>query len=180
MDLETYLVDDVVKATTPPNETAAAARNRREAIIEMVQAYGPTDRKEGMIVCHCIMLQFTLIGAMRDANNTDLEPAVLARARSSAISMSRTLHQWVTKFEAIHKRSEARDPAAQKNATPRPGTQRPPNALPMTDPPVLHAPVPDGWPAHPGNAPPAPANGSTAVPPGQSPSPAAAERRPPT
>jgi hypothetical protein len=108
MDLSAYLLNGVVEATAPPNETAAAARSRGDAIFEMVRAFDPRDALETMLACHCVMLQFLLHAAMRDASNSHLEPAVLAKTRAGAISVSRTLHQWVTKFEKVRKRNEAR------------------------------------------------------------------------
>jgi hypothetical protein len=108
MDLNAYLLDGVVDATTPPNESEAAAQRRREAIGEMFRAFNPGDGMEAMIACHCITLQFLLNAAMRDAANVNMEAKSLARARAGAMSVSRTLHQWVTKFERVKKRSDAR------------------------------------------------------------------------
>jgi hypothetical protein len=143
MVLGPYLLDGIVHATTPPNETADAARIRREAIIEMVQAYDPADAVEGMIVSHCILLQFVEFGAIRDANNTSLPPAVVTRNRAQAISVSRTLLQWVTKLENAKKRSlalekaareaeiEAQTAAAAPAPEPAPANPKPPVATPI-------------------------------------------------
>jgi hypothetical protein len=105
MDLNGYLLDGVVDATTPPNETEAAARIRADAIVEMVCAFDPRDAMETMIACHCVMLQFLLNAAMRAACDVRLAPAVMAKNRAAVTSTSRTLHQWVTKFEKIRKRN---------------------------------------------------------------------------
>src|SRR5258708_29310483 len=107
MDLSAYLLNGVGEATAPPNETEAAARTRGDAIVEMVCAFDPRDAMETMIACHCVMLQFLLNAAMRDASNIPLEPAILIKARAGAMSISRTLHQWVTKFERVRKRNES-------------------------------------------------------------------------
>jgi hypothetical protein len=107
MDLNGYLLDGVVDATTPPNETEAAARIRADAIVEMVCAFDPRDAMETMIACHCVMLQFLLNAAMRAACDVQLAPAVMAKNRAAVTSTSRTLHQWVTKFEKVRKRNEA-------------------------------------------------------------------------
>ena len=151
MDLSAYLLNGVVEATAPPNETEADARSRGDAIVEMVCAFDPRDAMETMIACHCVMLQFLLNAAMRDASNIALEPAVMIKARAGAISISRTLHQWVTKLEKIKKRNEAhaaevrqaaQTPAASVAAAePAPVTfpaQKSPVA-PVTSPPVLVA-----------------------------------------
>lgn len=106
MDLSTYLLNGVVDATAPPHETEADARSRGDAIVEMVCAFDPRDAMETMIACHCVMLQILLNAAMRDASNVNLEPAVMIKARSGAISISRTLHQWVTQFGKARKRNE--------------------------------------------------------------------------
>jgi hypothetical protein len=121
-----------------------------------------------MIVSHCIMLQFIQIGAMRAANNTDLAPALLARLRAGAVSVSRTLLHWVTKLERLKRRNEARDKevreAAAKTQTaatpaPEPATQRPPNA-PVAPPhqphpsPPIQTPVANGRAASPAGGPP--------------------------
>jgi hypothetical protein len=151
MDLNAYLLNSVVEATAPPNEPESAAGSRADAILEMVCAFDPRDGMEAMIACHCVMLQFLLTAAMRDASNVHLEPAVLARARAGAISVSRALHQWVTKFENVRKRNEARAAeereAAQSQAAPvltpvavTSSAEKSPNA-PVT-PPCLPAPLP--------------------------------------
>jgi hypothetical protein len=163
MDLSAYLLNGVVEATAPPNETEAAARSRGDAIVEMVCAFDPRDGMEAMIACHCVMLQFLLNAAMRDASNIHLEPAVLAKNRARAISISRTLHQWVTKLEKVKKRSEAHAAEtaqtqaalvlAAEPAVMKPPAQKSPDApvalsrQPIPSPahrPAIHAPVPNG------------------------------------
>jgi hypothetical protein len=119
MDLGSYLLDGVVTATAPPNEAAAAAQMRREAIIEMVQAYDPSNAMEGMIACHCVMLQLMLNGAVHAANNTTQSADGLAKARAGAMSISRTLLQWVRKFEHTKKRNEVRAGEAKEQAQSR-------------------------------------------------------------
>jgi hypothetical protein len=108
MDLSAYLLDQAIAATTPPGETEADARTRAEAIAEMLRAYAPGDMLETMMACQCIMMQFVEVAAMRDASNPRQEPATLAKARAGAITASRALHQWVTKFENQRKRNELR------------------------------------------------------------------------
>jgi hypothetical protein len=156
MDLNAFLLDGVVTATAPPNETEAAARSRADAILEMMRAYDPADGMEAMIACHCVMLQFLLNAAMRDANNIHQEPAVLAKSRAGAISISRTLHQWVTKLEKVKKRNEVRaaeaPEAAETQAVP---AQKSPDAPPAIQPTTAITPpttsisaANDGSPAH--------------------------------
>lgn len=108
MDLSAYLLDQAIAATTPPGETEADARTRAEAIAEMLRAYAPSDMLETMMACQCIMMQFVAAAAMRNASNPRQEPATLAKARAGAITASRVLHQWVTKFENQRKRNELR------------------------------------------------------------------------
>ncbi len=162
MDLSAYLLNGVVEATAPPNETEADARTRGDAIVEMVCAFDPRDAMETMIACHCVMLQFLLNAAMRDASNVNLEPAVMIKARAAAMSISRTLHQWVTKFEKIKKRNEAgaaetreaaASVAAAAPAAVKSPAQKSPNSLvtpprqPVPSPadrPAIHVPVPNG------------------------------------
>jgi hypothetical protein len=74
----------------------------------MLRAYAPGDMLETMMACQCIMMQFVAAAAMRDASNPRQEPATLAKARAGAITASRALHQWVTKFENQRKRNELR------------------------------------------------------------------------
>jgi hypothetical protein len=163
MDLNSYLLDAIVDATTPPNETEAAARTRADAIVEMVCAFDPRDAMEAMIACHCVMLQFLLNAAMRAASNINLEPAVQARNRVGATSISRTLHQWVSKFEKVRKGNESRAAKAREAAqtdahsalaaalTPvgspvhssEDAPPRQPIAVPV-DKLVIHVPVPNG------------------------------------
>jgi hypothetical protein len=162
MDLSAYLLNGVVEATAPPNETEAAARTRGDAIVEMVCAFDPRDAMETMIACHCVMLQFLLNAAMRDASNVTLEQAVLLKARAGAMSISRTLHQWVTKFEKVRKRNESRAAeagGAAETATasvaaavtsPAQESEDAPVTTPrvtvptLVDGPAIHAPVPNG------------------------------------
>jgi hypothetical protein len=149
MDLSDYLLNDVFEATTPPNEPAADAQSRADAIVAMFSAYDPGEGMEAMLACQCITLQFLLTAAMRDANNTSQEPAAQSKARAGAISASRTLHQWVTKFENSRKRNELRAAeAAKTRAAAQPATD--PTTQPAPDGPVPQ-PVPslaDRSPAH--------------------------------
>jgi hypothetical protein len=160
MDLNAYLLDGVVEATAPPNETAVAARTRADAIVEMIRAFDPRDAMETMIACHCVMLQFLLNAAMRAACDVRVAPAVLTKNRAAATSISRTLHQWVTKFEKVRKRNEAsaaavregaRSPAALVSAAPPAAVESsvPTSPVAPTTPPrepadklVIHPPLP--------------------------------------
>jgi hypothetical protein len=108
MDLSAYLLAQAIAATTPPGETEADARSRADAIAGMLRAYAPGDMLETMLACQCIMMQFVAAAAMRDASNPRQEAATLAKARAGAITASRVLHQWVTKFENERKRNELR------------------------------------------------------------------------
>ncbi|MGA3005857.1 MAG: hypothetical protein ABSE20_29505 [Acetobacteraceae bacterium] len=155
MDLFDYLLNGVFEATTPPNESAAVAQSRADAIVEMFHAYDPGDGMEAMLACQCITLQFLLTAAMRDANNTSQEPAAQSKARAGAISASRTLHQWVTKFENARKRNErhaaeaaktraAAQPAADPPSTPSPANPVPQPAPSPADRPAPRSPAPNG------------------------------------
>jgi hypothetical protein len=155
MDLHDYLLNDVFEATTPPNEAAADAQSRADAIVAMFRAYDPGDGMEAMLACQCITLQFLLKAAMRDANNTSQEPAAQTKARAGAISASRTLHQWVTKFENARKRNElraaeaAKTQAATQQAGDPPAPPTPANIVLQpdrspTDRPAPRSPVPNG------------------------------------
>jgi hypothetical protein len=103
-----HLLGAVIDATGPPAETAAAKQIRSAVIVEMFRVFEPADAMESMIACHCIALHFLLNAAMRDAGNLDLEPVVLTRMRSSAMSIGKALHLWLSKYEAIHTRNESR------------------------------------------------------------------------
>jgi hypothetical protein len=155
MDLIAYLLDGVIAATTPPGETASEAQSRADAIAAMLRAYDPRDGMEAMMACQCVMMQFLLNATLRDTNNPHLQPAILAKARAGAISASRTLHQWVTKFENARKRNElraaeaAKTRAAAQPAADPPATPAPANAVPQpdrspADPPPAHRPAPNG------------------------------------
>lgn len=120
MDLSAHLLEGVIESSTPPGETSANARSRREAIVAMFEAFNPTDGMQAMFACQCIVLQFLQIGAMREACNTTLDPELANRARISATSISKTLHQWVSKIEKLKHHNEAKaaeaKQAAQQNA----------------------------------------------------------------
>jgi hypothetical protein len=132
MDIYTYLLNEVVQSTTPPDETPTQTQARRDAIAAMFGGYDPADTMEAMIACHCIELQFLLKSAVRDASNNRLGPDNLARNRNGAMTLSKTWNQWVTKLEKIQhrKRTEAADAlkAAQANA----GTGPEPIVTPLT------------------------------------------------
>jgi len=120
-----HMLGSVMDATGVPGETAAAARARCAAIVEMFRTFSPANAMESMIACHCISLQFVLNAAMRDAGNIELDPAVLTRVRASAMTISKTLHLWMAKYEAMHIRNETRAAEAVKQ-TARPETPEPP------------------------------------------------------
>jgi hypothetical protein len=103
-----HMLTGVMDATIPPGETAGECQVRSAAIVEMFRTFEVANAMESMIACHCIMLRFVLDGAMRDANNTKLDPAMLIRMRSSAMSISKTLHLWISKYEKLHARNETR------------------------------------------------------------------------
>jgi hypothetical protein len=131
MDLSAYLLTGVIEATTPPGESLADAQSRAAAIAAMLRAYDPRDGMEAMLACQCVMLQFLLNAAMRDANNPHQEPVAQSKARAGAISASRTLHQWVTKFESSRKRNELRAAeAAKSRAAAQPAVESSPQPAP--------------------------------------------------
>ena len=154
MDLSAYLLESVVRATTPPGETAVDAQARADAITAMLRAYDPATHLEAMMASQCIMMQFLFNAAMRTANNPQLEPAALAKARAEANSASRTLHQWVSKFEKERKRNETLATAAAKaqaaQARAKRAEQTSPNEPVQTptqatvDPPVARTSAPNG------------------------------------
>ncbi len=145
MDLSEYLLNDVFEATTPPDETKAAARSRSDAIAEMMRAYDPRTGMEAMMACQCVMLQFMLKGAMRDASIATGRPEDLAKARAGAITASRALHQWVTKFENTRKRNETLAAEAAKAQDAMPPEQNPTTDAPVTPPPQpIQTPPPNG------------------------------------
>jgi hypothetical protein len=145
-----HLVCEVIDATAPQGETASAKETRFAMIVETFRAFEPANAMEAMIACHCIALQFVLTAAMRDAGNVNLEPVVLARMRASAMSISKTLHLWLSKFERIHARNETRVaeahavetetvvPIPALTPTPAPTLKKQPPAAPPRE-----APIPD-------------------------------------
>jgi hypothetical protein len=109
-----HMLGSVMDATSVPGETPTAARTRCAAIVEMFRTFDAANAMESMIACHCISLQFVLNAAMRDAGNIELDPAVLTRVRASAMTISKTLHLWMSKYEAMHTRNETRAAEAPK------------------------------------------------------------------
>jgi hypothetical protein len=127
-----HMIGGVITATRTPGESVADGQTRAAAIVEMFRAFDPADAMESMIACHCITLQFMLNAAMRDAGNLSLDPVVLARMRASAMSISKTLLQWVSKYERLHARNETRAAEARKQevqAKPEPATRQPVEAV---------------------------------------------------
>jgi hypothetical protein len=147
MDLNAYLLNQVVEATAPPNETEAAARFRADAIVEMVRAYDPRDGMESMIACQCVMLQFLLNAAMRAASDINLEPRILAKSSAHVMAISRTLRQWVAQFDKVRKRNEipAKEITQTRAAATEPATMQSP-AEKSRDAPVAPPVAPPGVP----------------------------------
>jgi hypothetical protein len=114
-EFNAHMLGGVMLTTRVPNETAAEARLRRAAIVAMFRAFDPANAMESMTACHCVSMHFVLDAAMRDAGDTTLDHVLLTRARGSAMALSKTLHKWVSTFQAMHKRNEAR---ARDAATP--------------------------------------------------------------
>jgi hypothetical protein len=119
------MVGGVITATGTPGESVADGQSRAAAIVEMFRAFDPADAMESMIACHCITLQFVLNAAMRDAGNLSLDPVVLTRMRASAMSISKTLLLWVTKYERIHARNETRAAEVRKQEVQAEATSKP-------------------------------------------------------
>lgn len=150
--LNAHLLDGVMDSTTPPNETPAQAAKRQASIVQMFIAYDPADAVQAMIACHCIALEFMLRGAMRDAANTDLDPPVLARLRSSATAISKALHMWMTKLEKLRAKTEAHAAEAAKPAKAAAPPAQAPHPAPPEQPPLHPAKPRTVTPPHPGLA----------------------------
>lgn len=118
-EFNAHMLAGVMDATAPPGEAADAGRLRRAAIVEMFRTFQAADPMESMIACHCITLHFLLNAAMRDAANVNLEPAMLTKVRASAVSISKTWHLWMAKYESLHARNEARAAEAMQKAAPQ-------------------------------------------------------------
>lgn len=131
-----HLLRGVINATAPADETRTEAAARCELIVEMFKCLAPDNALQAMIACHCIMLRFVLEGAMRDAANQSLEPKILARARSSAMTISRQWDVWSNRFDKMKARDEteaAKALAGEQSATTaarKPAPKAPPPAGP--------------------------------------------------
>ncbi len=109
MDLNAYLLDSLIDATTPAGETETGAGSRRAAIHAMFHAFEPADAGEAMMASHCVALQFLTNAAIRDASRAALTPEALTRVRAGAMGFSRVLFQWVSKLEKIKQRKAAKE-----------------------------------------------------------------------
>jgi hypothetical protein len=143
-----HMIGGVITATGTSGESVADGQTRAAAIVEMFRAFDPADAMESMIACHCITLQFMLNAAMRDAGNLTLDPVVLTRMRASAMSISKTLLQWVSKYERLHARNETRAAEARKQevqteatSKPEPVTRQPVEAVTPKVPPAIVPPT---------------------------------------
>ena len=104
-----WMLQDLFETTAHPAEsTAAAARARCSAIVGMFRAFEAGDAREAMIACHCIQLRFVLAAAMADAGNPEQDPQTLTRTRASATSLSKSLFQWMGKYDSMKAVREAR------------------------------------------------------------------------
>jgi len=148
-----YLLGAVMEATTPLGETAAARHGRHATITGMFRTFEPANAVEAMIACHCITLQFVLNAAMRDAGDVSMDPVMLTRMRASAMTISKTLALWISKYRMMHDRDETRAPTAPKNAVQTPAAPPsmkppaetvPPPPLPIQPRPIATEPPPFG------------------------------------
>jgi hypothetical protein len=160
---QAYLLRRVLESTTPAEESETDATARCGTILETFDMFAPANALQAMIACHCITLDFVLSAAMRDACDIRLEPRLMLRARSGGQSISRGLHQWVSKFEKLKAKDEKRAAEA-----PPPDT----TARAATPAPVPAAPPVRTKPRQPEQSPPKPASRSIQTPPLTIPSPA--------
>jgi hypothetical protein len=109
-----HMLAAVISATGLRGETAGARQIRAAAILKMFVAFETANAMETMVACHCITLQYLLSVAMFDASNIELDPVALGRARASAMSISKMLYLWMTRYEKMRGRNETRATAARK------------------------------------------------------------------
>jgi hypothetical protein len=141
-ELSAYQLGNLMETTRQSGETAAEEHIRRAAIVEMYRSFEPANPLESMIACNCINLQFMLNAAMRDAANVNMQPATLLRMRASAVTISKTLHLWISKYESTHTRNEARAAEARRHATELEAVSAPAKPVPMRQPPAQEQPCP--------------------------------------
>jgi hypothetical protein len=128
-----HLLRGVIEATGSADEPRADAYTRSGMIIEMFKCLAPNDALQATIACHCIMLRFVLMAAMRDAADSSLDPKMLARARSSAMTISRQWDVWSTKFDKMKARDEAETLAGEQPGKTAPaGTRKPASTAPRS------------------------------------------------
>jgi hypothetical protein len=97
----------------------------------MFKCFEPDNAMEAMMACHCVMLRYMAMAAMRDAVNVSLDPRALARVRSSAMAMSKELHVWVGSLQKMKIRNEAR--MAEPIPAPEPKQTRQPTPAPVRE-----------------------------------------------
>ena len=119
--LQAHLLRGVIQSTTPAKETAADGRLRAAIITEAFRALAPADVMEAMMACHVISLQFVYEGALRDlsaaavSTGDEAEDAkAQARRRSQVNTLSRTLGQWLARYETTQTRREKREAGARE------------------------------------------------------------------
>ena len=136
------LLRGVIRATMPSGEEAAETHARAATIIAMFKGFEPREAMESMIACHCIALQFALLAAMRDVSAAAgaPDPRTQTRMWATGVSLSKTLHLWLGKYEAVQARNEARGAEAAQTAPPARTVSPPPTAA---RPPVTKAPTPE-------------------------------------
>jgi hypothetical protein len=120
-----WLLRGVIEATAQAGETSDEAHIRSGAIIEMFKCFAPRDAVEAMIASHCVHLRLLLQGAMRDAESPNFDAKMLKGMRASAMSVSRTLHLWVTKLETMKARNDQLAAASAPNAEAEQPRRRP-------------------------------------------------------
>ena len=115
-----YTLASIVAATALPDETAAAQALRAAAIAALFASYAPRDPEEALIVSQCITMQYALDAALRDLGRPGTDPKLLLRMRAVTVSMSRMLHSWVKKRDAVRAGKTRLAEPAKDNTSPRP------------------------------------------------------------
>jgi hypothetical protein len=150
-EFNAHVLRGVMGATGQPGETAEDLQTRCAGIVEIFRTFEAANPMEAMLACHCISLRFMLEAAMRDANATDLQPAMLIRLRASVMAIGKSLHLWMSDFASLHARNEARAAESTRrtgqpdsvalSAKPRPAAVQPPTARSEQPRPVAATPV---------------------------------------
>ena len=121
---------DTITATMPPadNDTDQARAARRNIARMALLAMKPADPFAAMLAAQAIAAHYAIMDAFRRAAQPDIAPAMAARLRANAASLSRTMQATLRTLQKHRDTVAANEPPAVQPPASRAPTRAAPNA----------------------------------------------------